>query len=151
MGYQGDEGSIPDEDCQWFRPVGSIHNAQNGGIGGPLTGAVANSYVTGYWMGGETQPMFTGTIGRDGEGDGDGEVDPSGINHDLNRQSRDEKTQGGDFRYKSSGPDKVGEYDDKSITKYASDESPNPYKRKKAKETDEETDKAWSLGMHEYA
>lgn len=156
VGYQDDEGSIPDDQLPWCRPMGSPTNPQNGGIGGPLTGAMepdsssgeGGSVMYGFYSDGAQQPIIMGSAGKAGKDDsGQGELDQSGKNHDLNRHSRDEDKGGGDFRYDAEKKD----YGDKGIVTYARDEAKNPYDRKESKDADDSPEKSYSIGQDQYA
>lgn len=153
MGYQNDEGMIPDEDLHWARPIGDMQNPQNGGIGKALVGAMASkddeencSYYMGFYAADQI-PMLLGSIGKDGKDDGTGNLDPNGRNHDMPRQARDDATNGGDYRYDQEKKD----YSDKSITEFAAVEAKNPHQREQAKESEsEDKNKAFSIGAHKY-
>ena len=145
IGYQDDEGMIPDTDLPWARPLHNITNPMDGGIGGPVTGATENTYMIGFYSDGAQQLMLTHSIGKAGKDDGTGQLDQSGRNSDLNPHSRDKDHQGGDFRYDS----KQQQFQANSITDYAKNESPNPYGRTTSKDADD--NQSWSLGMFQYA
>lgn len=139
FGYQSDKANIPDEDCHWGRPRFPISSAMDGGIGGPITGATTKTWVVGYYDDGNQQLVITHSLGKSIDGN-------TRKDHDVNKLARDERTGGGDYAY----DDKKEDYRDKSITLYAKDESPNPYKRQHSKEGQEEVTQAFSIGMHEY-
>ncbi len=145
VGYEDD---IPEDKLNWARPMGGMADASDGGIGGFRTGATENTYMVGFLVDGSQQPMLLGSIGKAGENqNGEGQADPSGRKHDLNRHSRDEDKGGGDFRYASDKQD----YGDKGITQYAKDEAKNPHGRSQSKDADENPEKSYSIGQDLYA
>jgi hypothetical protein len=143
LGYQDDTGMIPDQDLPWARPLHGVNNPMDGGVGGPVTGATENTYMIGFFSDGQQQIMLTHTIGKAGK-DNNGQLDQSGRNSDTNPHSRDKDHQGGDFRYNSNSQN----FEQKSITDYAKDESPNPYGRTVSKDGDETN--SWSLGQYQF-
>jgi len=149
VGYQDDKGGIPDDQLHWARMIGPGTNPQDGGLGGPLTGATENSYMIGFYLDGDQQkPMIIGSIGKSGEDQkGEGELNQQGRKHDLNRHSRDKEKGGGDFRYASDKKD----YDQESVTDYGKNKSENPYGKKKGKEVDEDEKQNHSIAEYAYA
>jgi hypothetical protein len=148
LGYQDDEGNISDDQLPWARVMGAPGNAQDGGIGGPMTGATENTVVYAFYSDGAQQPIIIGSAGKAGEDqNGEGQLDQQGRKHDLNRHSRDEKTGGGDFRYDNQKQD----YAENSITKYGKDESENPWGRKQSKDGDLDPQNHYSIGQDLYA
>lgn len=147
LGYQDDEANIPDQDLPWARPSFPVTNPMDGGVGGSVTGATENSYMIGFYSDGHQQIVLTHTIGKAGKDNGSGQLDQSGRNSDTNPHSRDKEKNGGDFRYNSN----TQNFEQKSITEYAKDESPNPYGRKTSKDGSEDPTQSWSLGGYQYA
>ena len=145
LGYQDDQANIPDQDLPWARPAFSSTNPMDGGVGGGVTGATENTVMLGFYADGAQQIILTHTIGKAGKDNG-GKLDQSGRNSDTNPHTRDPEKNGGDYRYDAN----TSNFSSNSITDYAKNESPNPYGRKVSKSGDEDTSRAWSLGMYQY-
>lgn len=145
VGYQNDESTIPDDKLLWARPSFPINNPMNGGVGGPVTGQMEDSYVMGYFADDGQQLMLTHSIGKAGV-DKNGQLDKSGRNHDTNKHSRDPDHEGGDLRFDKDAKN----YGDKSSMEYARNESKNPYGRGTVKDGDIDPNKSWSLGMFKH-
>lgn len=147
VGYQDDKGGIPDDMLHWGRPAAGITDPRDGGVSGPLTGATENTFVMGFYSDGDQQLILTHTLGKAGKDqNGEGQLNQSGRNADLNPHSRDKEKGGGDFRYASERQD----FDRKSITDYAKDESGNPHGRKTVKDGDEDENKSRTIGTELY-
>ena len=148
IGYQDNEGTIPDEQLFWARSMGSMDNPLDGGIGKSITGAREGSHFIGFFSdAGNQQLMLQGSIGKAGEGEDGEDLDQSGRKHDTPKQARDDRAEGGDVRFDAEKQ----EYADKSIWEYARDEAVAPdEKRKKSKNAEPEEDKSFSIGMKPY-
>ena len=145
IGYDKD---IPDEDAIWCRPMHPVGSAMAGGIGGPSTGATEQTIFYGE-MSGPQAMVLTGVLGNSGTEKENGDLDQTGSNADTNPLTRDQDKGGGDYRLKSSGSlAKTGDWDKKSVTKYAKDEAPNPFKREVSKD---EGDSSFTISGYAYA
>ena len=139
--------------------------AAAGAIGGIMNqsplGIMEQSTVLVYYADGAQQPIVRGVVGSAGKDDsGGGQLDQSGRNSALPWHSRDESHGGGDFRFQrdsasySSGPVESGQpadpgkRGDKSIWKYAKDESNNPWQRQQSKDSEET---GYTIGEDQYA
>lgn len=144
IGYQDD---LNEEDLPWARVQQGPNNPMDGGVGGPITGATEGTYMLGFFADGLNQIMLTGSIGKAGEEDENGNLDQTGRKSDVSPHARDKDKGGGDLSFDFEG--KV--FRDKSITEYAKNESPNPYGREASKDGNEETSESFSIGMLQYA
>ena len=139
-GFQ-DEGDT--DNSYWANPVFNATNPMNGGIGGPGTGAMEGSVITGFFAA-DGMPLFYGSIAASNTDDES--QDPIGVRrkHDINMHSRDKEKKGGDIRFDQDQKD----YGHESVTVYARDQFPNPHGRRHTIEYNE--DNSWSLGSYQF-
>ena len=145
IGYQADNALIPNQDLRWARIKAASDNPLHNGIGSAPVGALVGTMFYGFFADGDQaqQLVLDGTMGKPGSEDKNGNLNTK--DSDLPPHSRT-NAGSGDLRYDS----KENKFSDKSVTKYAKDESPNAFGRNISKDADENAENSFSLGMHQY-